>query len=466
MALILKVITWNISFGSMLANEEGMNDWTGLYLAGYCEYLNNTFNSNICLKNVQFILFPKEGDKMYDIIALQEASNWREIFDEENNKKKYNYITTSLLNTRGSLVPLTTFYNKQKLKLKSVQFGNLHNPNDVRPNDVRPNDVRPNDVRPYHVLVFESLEFYNTYFTFINLHNGHNKDLKIDNLINENNIVYNILDRFTESLHLIFNTNKENNIKIDLINMEIGGIKADNDSNIVTIGNKINNNNIIIVGDFNNIYNYLSIHGKEIKRTENRLKTCCTGSSSIRSRDINNDIKEGDMIMISNTEQRNKINVNIPQNFLNTIPNEIDIPKITKLMENIMIDRKKFDEDEDEDKNFVTEYKEKIVKNNFDDEELGSIKTQFKKLGRDERKKLFDKFFPNQRNLPIASSDHIPVEALIELNQEVKVGGYSCKRNKRKSNKGKSNKRKSNKRKSNKGKSNKRKSNKRKIELI
>jgi hypothetical protein len=52
----IKVLTWNVCFGCMLANHESKNDKNSLKLASHCKD-NNTQGKNKCVENVKSIIF-------------------------------------------------------------------------------------------------------------------------------------------------------------------------------------------------------------------------------------------------------------------------------------------------------------------------------------------------------------------------------------------------------------------------
>ena len=75
MSLSINILTWNISWGCMIANKNSHHDQTAQTIATHCYQLKQQHRQPICLQNVcSLIEHEKRG---HDLIALQEASNWK-----------------------------------------------------------------------------------------------------------------------------------------------------------------------------------------------------------------------------------------------------------------------------------------------------------------------------------------------------------------------------------------------------
>jgi hypothetical protein len=199
----IKVLTWNICWGCMSANETSKNDSTARLIASRCAELNEDTSktsrtptspspiptqsppiptsptpkviyknprANICLLNVIKLI----NNRNYDIIGLQEIVNSdiirRNIYNYNNYEYIHNIITRSDKDIDKDKyisvnVELVTFINKKKFKIIHSIKGDL-------------NRELPNasvDARPYHIIFLE----YNTTkqkLIVINLHNGKKMD--------------------------------------------------------------------------------------------------------------------------------------------------------------------------------------------------------------------------------------------------------------------------------------------------
>jgi hypothetical protein len=141
-----KVLSWNLSWGAMTANEDSKNDKSAKFLAYHkCAEItkyNKLHNSKIptCLDNVINFLISDD----YYIIGLQEVVN----FTKLKRALKNNYHSIS---SKSGPATITTFYKKIFKYLDHYEGSIEHG-------------------RPYHVIFFYYL---NNYFIVINLHNSH-----------------------------------------------------------------------------------------------------------------------------------------------------------------------------------------------------------------------------------------------------------------------------------------------------
>jgi endonuclease/exonuclease/phosphatase family metal-dependent hydrolase len=105
----------------------------------------------ICLDNV--ITTIQAGN--YNLIGLQESSNWEKIYAQISNS--HHYINLKIENSSNLGVDLTTFYDKSRFTIVEVYFGNITR--------------NGSDVRPYQIILFKDKD--GKLFYFINLHNAH-----------------------------------------------------------------------------------------------------------------------------------------------------------------------------------------------------------------------------------------------------------------------------------------------------
>jgi len=105
----------------------------------------------VCLDNV--ITTIQAGN--YNLIGLQESSNWEKIYAQISNS--HHYINVKIENSSNLGVDLTTFYDKSRFTIVEVYFGNITR--------------NGSDVRPYQIILFKDKD--GKLFYFINLHNAH-----------------------------------------------------------------------------------------------------------------------------------------------------------------------------------------------------------------------------------------------------------------------------------------------------
>jgi hypothetical protein len=155
----LKILSWNICWGCMVANEKSQYDTTARTLALACKDLaSNKIQS--CLDNVVKLI----DHDLYDIIGLQEAANYTEIQKKSSNLTAMGCIHHAL-DINKNKIDLTTFYNPQKFKVLAVKVGNI--------------DIEDYDGRPYHIIFLEYIRTKDKYI-IINLHNGRIPKNKFD----------------------------------------------------------------------------------------------------------------------------------------------------------------------------------------------------------------------------------------------------------------------------------------------
>ena len=144
---IFRILSWNISWGAMTANETSKNDISAKYLAYYkCYNFGNVPNPS-CKDNV--INYLKKLNSSFHFIGLQEAAKWNDIYKELKNKY-------AIIHSRSGIANLVTLYRNNIYKYKD-----------------HINDFIHTSGRPYHIILFKHILTNNNYI-IINLHNGHN----------------------------------------------------------------------------------------------------------------------------------------------------------------------------------------------------------------------------------------------------------------------------------------------------
>lgn len=302
-----KIISWNVCFGCMLSNDKSVHDRTAIVIATKCKDDSHVANGrNVCLNNVVNVL--KSGN--YDIICLQEATNWKNIFHELNTHTDYYYASNSVNINDDTFSEIVTFYNKNKFKLLYAKNGDVHESRQLS---------RHHDARPYQILFFNEIASGKQIVT-INIHNGHG-------------ITKDVLERtISRDIQICLNLDTIANVRrMTLPNRQMKSLFSTltgerNNDNLSTIDitNYIDNNdlNVIMMGDFNDNggrYNYwrgLNLmfgHKTIVVSSDNMIppKTCCQGHSRLRT-NITQEPMIGDYILVNNNFEYIKHN-EIPQ---------------------------------------------------------------------------------------------------------------------------------------------------------
>ena len=292
MSDVINILSYNICWGCMSSNETSSNDVTAKFLATECYNLKKTTGENICLKNVSQVI----SNKKYDIIGLQEATNWRDILEINSHLREMKYVHSlteaTILRTGVKIyADLVTFYNGNKFRLNAVKQGNLDNDH--------------NDARPYHILFLTHLAS-NYKFLIINLHNGKGEKYNIP--------------------FISYTLGKEINMCVvpDSINQNLENIQ---EMGLTDISDIIGKNvfKTIVLGDFNDsieqkpqqdywekLNPILSMQFRNLDKIIVRLpqkppNTCCIGYGNIRGQKLPEGAPErwaidrfiGDYILIS-----------------------------------------------------------------------------------------------------------------------------------------------------------------------
>ena len=232
----MKILSWNICWGCMAADESSKDDLTAAKLAVVCQ-ANKVAGKPTCLFNV--VDFIQKSD--YDLIALQESKNWEEIY-ENIKDKEYLFANYSMRHPWGAIVDITVFYKKQ-FTIEGGYFG----------------DIVDGDARPYQFLLMNdgTKRFY-----FVNIHNGHLiSKTRLEEIINSNNLYIPLAP----------------NVDVKLIDDQW----MVNGNDIIPTQIPKEDLPLIIAGDFNDHgkYNYwqdLTINTKKLSSVKPPPTTCCT----------------------------------------------------------------------------------------------------------------------------------------------------------------------------------------------
>lgn len=146
MSVIINILTWNISWGCMTANQESLQDHTAQALASHCYQLARKYRQPICLQNVCALL---DQEKIkHDLIAFQEASNWKKLIQNSHRLSKMKSV-----HSQSSQSEIVSFFNPSKFELKSVSYGEIESG------------------RPCHLLLLSVLKTHHQ-LILINVHNS------------------------------------------------------------------------------------------------------------------------------------------------------------------------------------------------------------------------------------------------------------------------------------------------------
>ena len=272
----LKILSWNICWGCMKADDTSHLDTTAQFLAGKCVEIQE------CLNNVAKLI----NNENYDIIGLQEAAKYNDIIFKSGNLQKMGSIHHTL-RIGENKIDLITFYNKQKFKVLAVKVGNI--------------DTSNQEGRPYHIIFLQHTRTPDKYI-IINLQNGRGTDY-------EKELLEKRLSTDINNLYIVNPSDKNK----DFMNIEDRKLRD---------GSTLLNNTFktIILGDFNeegedywrglqpfkhtSFQNLRSIVVSS--KTIEPPKTCCTGSS-LRTAG-NMDYFIGDYILIDDSLEYSQSN--------------------------------------------------------------------------------------------------------------------------------------------------------------
>jgi hypothetical protein len=280
----IKLLSWNICFGCMYANEKSKYDGSARGIAEYCKEQKEKTGVHICLDNISDYIIKYN----YDFICLQEATNWLDIYNNLS-QTKYGYIHHKQETmVKEAYADLVTLYNKERFEIHYAKVGDI-------------GSIVGDLGRPYHILFFSEKGTNNQYI-IINVHMPHHID---------QDTIYHKLSDLTGTVDLSKNDNHrdvdENVNKIDI--------------NSFIMKNRLNFN-VIIMGDFNDHgkYDYWkgitpfqnlmlgpepnSLNNVILRSDKQPPNTCCRGKSAISDQDTNT--LYGDYILIDLSKIRYK----------------------------------------------------------------------------------------------------------------------------------------------------------------
>jgi len=145
MLLSIKILTWNISWGCMTANQNSHHDLTAQALATHCYQLKQEHREPVCLQNVSSLIDHQK--KKHNLITLQEASNWKILMKNSHRLSKMKYV-----HSKSDSSEIITFYDPDMFNLLEVSNGEIE------------------AGRPCHLLLLESRS--NLKVIVINVHNS------------------------------------------------------------------------------------------------------------------------------------------------------------------------------------------------------------------------------------------------------------------------------------------------------
>jgi len=156
----MNVLSYNISFGSMYANELGVKyDTTSKRLAIECKKLRDANgNKHVCLKNVSDFLNASILNNKVNFIGTQESTNWDIIFNETSSLRiKFGCIKHTSINE-----DMASFFNNKDFIVIAIKIGDLKYG------------------RPYQIIFSK---YKSTPCIIINLHNPHLVSLNAKNYL-------------------------------------------------------------------------------------------------------------------------------------------------------------------------------------------------------------------------------------------------------------------------------------------
>lgn len=296
----IHIISWNLCWGCMSGNIFNM-EYNGKWLNKTAENIGRYCackGKHYCLNNVSIFLINKFINKKTFIICLQEAFNWKILYNLLKKKLNISYLHCK--------------YNKAEVVI--FYSSNYFKPIALKSDDIIIN--KSSGGRPFLNIIFKLYNLSNNniyYFNIINLHNMHyisKNDL--ENILNYNNNKFFINNKYNKK-------NFENIQNYKLVNLN-NKIKI-NDYNLL---------NGIICGDFNDFYGSNFWKGLNIKLNNYIIeykskkippKTCCYNDLFYQNnKNIHNKIKNrnyGDYILLSNNNMSKYIINNIiPNKFI------------------------------------------------------------------------------------------------------------------------------------------------------
>jgi hypothetical protein len=165
-AIEINVLTYNLCWGCMSANEKSQYDRTAEYLALKCQRVHQQTGQHQCanniINNIAMAFMENTNTGICDILALQEATNWQLVYDglrKHTNAGRHGFANLGYINhlTRtdtGALAEMCTLYNRNRFRLTQVSTGDIGNG------------------RPFQIIRLWWLEYHRE-LVIINIHNSH-----------------------------------------------------------------------------------------------------------------------------------------------------------------------------------------------------------------------------------------------------------------------------------------------------
>jgi hypothetical protein len=286
----------------MTANDKSQFDRTAEYLAVKCQRVRDQTKQHQCANNItQNIIAAFDRNTRTgtcDILALQEATNWRLIYDGLKNSKNKRlftdcrYIHHQTRTDTGAIAELCTLYNRNKFTLKSVALGDIGNG------------------RPFQIIRLWWWEF-NRELIVINLHNSHHGSASVIyqalNSIQRQEIITKISAPFCVDGGILtepdtISKNKKPLANVTLkSNARLGNNRGDREPFIIFLGDTNDHGKFKLWRGFNPLGEYPGTVGKVSNHsTKAPVKSCCAPvgkSSQIRTKPNKEDFAYGDYIL-------------------------------------------------------------------------------------------------------------------------------------------------------------------------
>ena len=299
----INVMTYNLCWGCMSANDKSQFDRTAEYLAVKCQRVRDQTKQHQCANNItQNIIAAFDKNTRTgtcDILALQEATNWRLIYDGLKNSKKKRwftdcgYIHHQTKTETGAFAELCTLYNRNKFILKSAALGDIGNG------------------RPFQIIRLWWREF-DRELIVINLHNSHHGSAAVIyqalNATDRQKIITKISAPFCVDGGII--TEPDNTHRISKIGRTLkskarlsnnSDSSSDKEPFIIFLGDTNDHGKFKLWRGFNPLSEYPGSEGK-VSNQSNKppVKSCCApvgNSSRIRTNPNQEDFAYGDYIL-------------------------------------------------------------------------------------------------------------------------------------------------------------------------
>ncbi len=285
----IDILSWNICSDCMKGNLDKRN---AEFLARKCgESLKQEPRNNICLNNVVSLLKAKQ----YDVVGLQDASNWKLIFDDINRPQSLGYIHYAQHPSDPLNLPTESvvFYNRDKFQVLAIKNGRIKNTVEGSLENKTYSIIfllNKIDHHSYIVIHFAE-KFSSDDFTHLEKQLSENIDQAIIVAPDEVNFTYEsqIPVQETDISDIII---KDKTFRVILMASLDFFYDADKES----------------ISDFyNGFYPFKYSHFPNLQNIKLFCQnapppTCCTGSRGIRSGNLNADHQMSDLILINGSD--------------------------------------------------------------------------------------------------------------------------------------------------------------------